>query len=253
MFPEERRALLVAKARREGRLNVAEIATELAVTQETVRRDLDELEDKGLVKRVHGGAIPVEGSLFEIPLWNRRANFLAEKQAIADAVVLRLAGVGAVFIDEGSTAQVIAETWNPSEPVTVVTAALPTAMSLASKPNTSVFFIGGRVRTNTLAVSDPTGRDQLADLVVDVAIIGANGVSIERGCTCPDAAVAAMKSSAIRAARQIWLTVDSSKLNVNSFIRFATLGQFDCLFTDHDADPAFLRGAEALGVEVVLP
>lgn len=251
MFPEERRAWLLAKARNEGRVNVADTATHLEVAQETVRRDLDELEAKGLLRRVHGGAIPVEGSLYEAPLWERRTKELVAKQAIAECITERLRDVQTVFLDEGSTGQVIAEVWNPTEQVTVVTAALQTALTMAAKPQVSLFFLGGRVRSNTLAVADPTGRIQLADMVVDVAILGTNGVSITHGCTCPDNNVAAMKSAALVSAREAWLATDSTKLGATSFRKFAAITQFTYLFTDKSADPMFVKSIEDLGVKVV--
>lgn len=250
MFPEERRAWLVKRARIEGRVDVNESAENLGVTVETIRRDLNDLEAKNQLRRVHGGAIPIEGLGFEAALSGRHQQFIKEKTRFANEMARRIEDAEAIFLDEGSTTQVFAEVWNPQNPITVVTAALRTASILASKTNVNVICLGGKVRQNSLASADPWGPRMLSDLVLDVAIIGTNGISIQHGATCPDPAVAAVKSAAIRASRQKFLLCTSVKYGFDSFVRFAGLNDFDEAITDTDLSDAQVSEFEVHGLKV---
>jgi len=137
--------------------------------------------------------------------------------------------------------------------VTVVTPSLPIATSLADRENVVVIAVGGRVRTKTLGTVDHWAVAMLESLVLDLAFMGGNGISIEHGVTVPDSAVAAVKITAMRVSRRRILVADSSKYGADSFVRFAQLSDFERFITD-DALPAELaaelhvRGIEVLRV-----
>lgn len=128
---DERRRAILTVARRNGSVEVAALSGELAVSLETVRRDLRMLEESGLVRRTHGGAYPVESAGFETTLAARTTRHVPQKARIAAAAVELLGEAETVFIDEGFTPQLIAEALPQERPLTVVTASLTTAGSLA--------------------------------------------------------------------------------------------------------------------------
>src|SRR6266536_5984677 len=134
MYAEERQQHIVDRARREGRVDVAELAAELAVTGETIRRDLSVLERHGLLRRVHGGAIPVERLGFEPALGQRAERYREEKDRIAKAAIAELPVEGAVLLDSGTTTARIAEMLPPDCELTVVTNSLPIALTLSVRP-----------------------------------------------------------------------------------------------------------------------
>src|SRR6185312_14232788 len=127
MRAEERQHRILALARQSGRVEVADAAAEFGVARETVRRDLSELERRGLVRRTHGGAYPVESAGFETDLARRETHQVEGKRRIAAAGVKLLGEAETVFVDEGYTQQLLAALLPTDRPLTVVTASLPTA------------------------------------------------------------------------------------------------------------------------------
>lgn len=251
MYAEERQRYLVDRARQVGRLDVAEVAADLGVTTETIRRDLTTLERSGLLRRVHGGAIPVERMGFEPALAARDAVLTAEKERIAKAAVTEVPEEGSILLDAGSTTARLAEALPTDRPLTVLVNALPTALSLATRPHLTVLLLGGRVRGRTLATVDTWALDALADTYVDVAFLGTNGVSAQRGLTTPDHAEAAVKRAMIAAARRTVLLADHTKVGTDNLVRFAALEQIDTLITDSGLDERAAAELEALGPRVV--
>lgn len=251
MYAEERQQFIVDRARSTGRVDGAELAAELAVTAETIRRDLSVLERQGLLRRVHGGAIPVERLGFEPALAARDAVLTAEKDRIAKAALAELPAEGSVLLDAGSTTARFAEVLPVDRPLTVLTNALPIAMSLAARSNITVLFIGGRVRGRTLAAVDSWALDALGQSYVDVAFLATNGISVQRGLTTPDQAEAAVKRAMVGAARRTVLLADHTKVGSDHLARFAELGDVDTFITDSGLDERTAAEIEAQGPQVV--
>ena len=230
---DERRRVILEVVRTVGRGDVADLSARLQVAAETVRRDLKLLEDHGLVRRTHGGAYPTEGARFETSLTTRVEQRVPEKRRISAAAVQQLNGAETVYLDEGSTQQVIAEELTLLDrPLTVITPSLSAAAILASADQMSVILLGGRVRHRTLGVVDHWAIDMLSDLVIDLAILGANGISVQHGLTTPDPAVCAVKSKAVQVSRRRVFTGVSTKFGVASFCKFADVNAFEALITD---------------------
>jgi DeoR family fructose operon transcriptional repressor len=248
---EERQHQILTSARAAGSVDVSRLAAELGVAPETVRRDLRVLERHGFVHRTHGGAYPVETSRFETSLATRTTRRVPEKRRIAAAAAGLLGDAETVFIDEGFTPQLIAEALPANRPLTVVTASLPTAALLAASDSTTVLLLGGRVRGRTLATVDHWATRMLAGFVIDLAYVGANGISRERGLTTPDPAVAEVKSQVIRASRRRVFCGVHTKFGVSSFCRFAEIGDFETIITDSSLPATEAHRYSLLGPQVV--
>jgi len=251
MYAEERQQHIVDRARRDGRVDVAELSAELSVTGETIRRDLSVLERHGLLRRVHGGAIPVERLGFEPALAARDALLTAEKDRIAKAALAELPDEGSILLDAGSTTARLAAILPVDRQFTVLTNSLPAAQALATRTNITVLFIGGRVRSRTLACVDPWAIEALAQSYVDVAFIATNGVSVQRGLTTPDQAEAAVKRAMIAAARRTVLLADHTKLSTDHLARFGRLAEIDTFITDVGLDERTAAEIESRGPRVV--
>lgn len=251
MYAEERQAAIVEQARIDGRVEVASLAESLGVTTETVRRDLTALERAGVLRRVHGGAIPVERLGFEPAVDTREQVATSEKEAIAKAALNELPVDGAIALDAGTTTLRLAEAIPADRELTVVTNGLPIAMTLAARPNLTVHLVAGRVRSRTLAAVGEASVAFLRDVYVDVAFIGANGFSAERGFTTPDADEAATKRALIACAGRSVVLADSSKYGVNHFAAFAGADDVDLLITDGGLDARKATGLETAGLTVV--
>ena len=251
MYAEERLTFIADRARVAGRVDVAELAEQLDVTTETIRRDLTALERRGVLRRVHGGAIPVERLTSEPGLAVRKAAHRAEKERIAKTALAELPAEGAILLDAGSTTVRLAELMPVDRDLTVVTNALPVAAILAARANIRLLIVGGRVRGRTLAAVDTWALRSLADVFVDVAFLGTNGLSAERGLTTPDQAEAAVKAAMVAAARRTVVLADHSKVGNDCFARFASLADVDLLITDDGLDPRVAEEIEAAGPRVV--
>ncbi len=252
LYAEERQQQILTQARADGRVEVSSLAGILDVTQETIRRDLDRLERQGLLRRVHGGAIPATRLDFEPGVSQRDATASAEKARIARATLPLLPEQGTVLLDAGTTTARVAAALPETSELTIVTNALPIANLLAARPSITVHLIGGRVRGRTLASVDTWALQTLAGLNVDVAILGANGFSVTRGLTTPDLSEAGVKTAMVAAGRKVVVVADSTKYRNDQFARFAELGDIDVIVTDEGLDPSARRDITSEGPEVVV-
>jgi DeoR family transcriptional regulator, fructose operon transcriptional repressor len=251
MYAAERQQLLVQRARRDGRVDVSEISGELDVAPETIRRDLSALERRGLVRRVYGGAIAVERLDFEPALAQRDQTHAAEKERIARAALDLLPERGTVLLDAGTTTARLASLLPPQRELVVVTNSLSIATTLAARGNVELHLLGGRVRPTTLAAVESWALQVLDGLTVDIAFLGTNGFSADRGCTTPDPAEAAVKSAMVRAARNRVLLADHTKYGNDLFSRFARIGDLDVIVTDDALNPTAVEELSANGTRVV--
>jgi DeoR family transcriptional regulator, fructose operon transcriptional repressor len=251
MYAEERQQAILQQARAHGRVDVTTLADHMNVTAETIRRDLTLLERAGVLRRVHGGAIPVERIGFEPALAARDSVLTAEKERIAKAALAEVPDEGAVILDAGTTTARLAQVLPGDRELTVVVNSPVLATILGPRANLNVLLIGGRVRGKTLATVDDWALRPLADLYVDVAFIGTNGCSVERGLTTPDPAEAAVKRAMIAAARRSVLLADHTKIGNDYLARFGSLSDVDVLVTDAGLDDDLALDLETAGLRVV--
>ncbi|MFY1700032.1 DeoR/GlpR family DNA-binding transcription regulator [Solwaraspora sp. WMMA2101] len=251
MYAEERQQEIVRLARTEGRVDVTALAESLNVTAETIRRDLTTLERAGVLRRVHGGAIPVERIGFEPALATRDAVLTTEKERIAKAALAELPVEGAIILDAGSTTARLAAILPTDRELTVVVNSPTLATALSVRNNLQVLLLGGRVRSRTMATVDDWALRPLADIYVDVAFIGTNGCSVERGLTTPDPAEAAVKRAMIGAARRSVLLADHTKIGNDYLARFGRLADIDLLITDTGLNEDLVAEVETAGPRVV--
>lgn len=252
MYQEERRHSIAELVRRDGRGDATELAARFQVTQETVRRDLIDLEQRGVLRRVHGGAIPVERFRLE-PAVAEKAQLMAEeKRRIATAALDYIPRSGSILLDAGTTTGALAAMLPSDRDLTVVTNSLPNAMTLAARPSLNLLLVGGRVRGRTLADVDDWALRALSDLSVDVAFIAANGVSVERGLSTPDLSEAAVKRAMVATGRRVVLVADHTKVGDQHFARFAEITDVDVFVTDRGLSAKQVEAFERAGPKVVL-
>ncbi|MBO3746790.1 DeoR/GlpR transcriptional regulator [Streptosporangiaceae bacterium NEAU-GS5] len=251
MYAEERHQEILQRARSQGRVDVVTLAEEFGVTTETIRRDLTALERAGVLRRVHGGAIPVERLAFEPALAARDEVMTAEKERIAKAALAELPQDGAIVLDAGSTTGRLARVLPADRELTIVVNSPPLAAALATRPNLSVIMLGGRVRGKTLATVDDWALQPLSQLHVDVAFMATNGCSVSKGLTTPDPAEAAVKRAMIKCARRRVLLADHTKFSSDYFARFGALDEIDLIISDSGLDAGLAADLAAAGPDVV--
>jgi DeoR family fructose operon transcriptional repressor len=254
MYAEERQQAMAQLIGQHGRLSVAELAETFAVTTETVRRDLSTLERIGLVRRMHGGAVPASSlTVIEAGLLERDQVNPGAKDAIAAAAVKLLPPPGSVIVlDAGSTTARLAGVLPRDHRLTVVTHAVPVAARLAGLPQIELHLLPGRVRTKTQAAVGADTVAALADLRADVSFVATNGISTTYGLTTPDRDEAATKRAIVAAGRRVVVVADSSKVGVENAQRFASLDDLDVLVTDTGIEDEDRAALEKTGLEVVV-
>lgn len=249
LYADQRKQHILDTLRTAGRIDANAVAADLGVTNETIRKDLIQLERHGLLKRVHGGAVPVQYLSFE-PAVDARTEYTTEKARIAKAALAYIPDHGSVLVDAGSTVAQLVEQFPGDRDLTVYTNTLPMAISLLTRPSLTVFTLGGRLRSKTLAeVGDWTAR-ALSEINVDVAFLGTNGLSLTRGLTTPDPAEAAIKRLMLGCAQRRILLADHSKIGAISGTKHGDLADIDVLITDTGTTDQQAAELEHLGMTV---
>lgn len=250
-FQSERQDEIARLVTDEGRVQVADLAKRFAVTTETIRRDLSELDRRRILRRVHGGAVAYQRVRHEPKLAVRHTRNAAEKRKIARRAIEELPGEGTIMIDSGSTLAFFAELLPDDRDLTVFTNSIPVIESLSVRDTVEVNVIGGVLRKNTMAMVDATSVDTVRDLTVDVLFISTDRASIERGFTTPYRDEVAIKRAMIAAARRVVMLFDHAKLGNDQVFRFASIDEVDTIVTDHAVPVATIRALEALGPQVI--
>ena len=254
MYAEERQQAIADLVTQRGRLSVAELADRFTVTTETVRRDLSMLERAGVVRRVHGGAVPAKAlAVLELAVNERDISHSDQKDRVASAALAFLPGDGgSIILDAGTTTARLAALLPHEQSFTVFTNAVPIAGRLAAMPNLDLHLLPGRVRRTTQAAVGEETVKALSTLRTDVAFIGTNGLSIAHGLSTPDQSEAAAKRAMLACARQVVVLADSSKIGRESTVRFADLDSVDVVVTDDGISDLDRDALAALDIEVVV-
>ncbi|MGR3936044.1 DeoR/GlpR family DNA-binding transcription regulator [Streptomyces sp. BRA346] len=257
--PERWNALLELLGR-DGRIEVEEAAAELAVSAATIRRDLDELAQQQMLTRTRGGAVAHNLS-YDLPLRYKTARRASEKQRIG-AAVARMVEPGAVVGLNGGTttteiARAIATRGELSDSVgggpavTVVTNALNIAHELAVRPHIKIVLTGGVARPQSFELMGPLATGVLAQVSLDLAILGVDALDPERGAAAHHEGEAGINHLMAERAARVVVAADSSKLGRRAFARICALDAIEVLVTDTGAtDEAIAPYAEA-GVRVI--
>ncbi len=237
----------LVRARRVVRLQ--ELCRELGVSTATARRDLEELEKSGDLRRVHGGAVSVESRLEE-PLFDDKTALAArEKQRIAEAALERIKPGETIYLDGGSTVLALARLLRERTNLTVVTNSLRAASELGGA-GPRLILVGGELRRLSQTVVGPLTHSILEELHVDRAFMGTMGFAAG-GLTTTDAGEAFTKELVMRRAREVVLLADSSKAGKILFARAGRLEQVHMLITDRKLDAGMAKTLAQSGVKVL--
>ena len=236
--------------RGKGVIRVEEICSRLRVSPATVRWDLDQLEEAGTIRRVHGGAVSVESRLEE-PLFDDKASIAArEKNRIAQAALQFVEPGDTIYLDGGSTVLEFAQLLHDRTNLTVVTNSLRAAHELAGR-GPRLILIGGELRRLSQTMVGPLTRCVLRELHVDKAFMGTIGLTLKEGLTTTDPSEAYTKELVMSQARQVILLADSGKAGKVAFARAGRLENVHVLVTDKALDKNFAKELIKQGIKVI--
>ena len=231
MLPAERKRRIVEIVTEQGGQSVDELATRLDVSKATVRRDLSDLEERGLVERSHGGAVPVMSVGGEQTYDQREVQNLDAKRAIAARAVEEIRDGAVVFFDSGTTTMEVARAAPTDGSFLAVTNSPRLAIELGKEEN-DVKLTGGTLRRRTRALVGPTAESFMERMHFDLLFLGTNAISDDGSLTTPNEDEARMKELMVERSNRVVLVSDTSKLSKQSFVEFAHLDDVDMFVTD---------------------
>jgi DeoR family transcriptional regulator, fructose operon transcriptional repressor len=249
VFAEERKRRILETLKQEQAVKVSDLGLLLQVSEASVRRDLQDLEEAGLLKRTHGGAVSNQTAAFEPSLAEKEDRYRAEKMTIAGLAAAMVQEGDTVMLDAGSTTLQIARLLKQREHLTVVTNAVNVAGELAAS-QVEVIVTGGSLRRGVLSLVGPIAERALAGLQVDKLFLGANGVDLEKGVTTPNLIEAQTKKAMLDSAQEVIVVADHSKFGRVTFSQVCGLDRVHHVITDAGTPAPFLSALEKRGVKV---
>ncbi|UFJ43265.1 DeoR/GlpR family DNA-binding transcription regulator [Brevibacillus humidisoli] len=250
MYGEERKAQILEYVNRHSRASVQELTSSFGVSESTIRRDLQELEDAKLLRRTHGGAVSLQSVTFEPTFGEKEEAYRKEKEAIARKAVSFIEEGDTILLDSGTTTFFIVKELKAFTRLTVVTNSVMFAQELQNQPGIELLLAGGSLRKETLALVGPLTEQALQMVRVDKAFIATNGLDLEEGLTTPNLVEAATKKQMIKIAKEVILVTDHSKLGKVAFAKVAELADIDRCIIDNNAPLSTIRELERSGIDV---
>jgi DeoR/GlpR family transcriptional regulator of sugar metabolism len=238
MLARQRQALILERVREDGGVRVADLVRELGVSDMTVRRDLEILNDRGLLEKVHGGATALSDRALSEPTFVAKSNRQqAEKDAIAAAAAELVEPGMAIAISAGTTTYALARRLVDTPRITVVTNSIPVADVLyhSGRSDQTIILTGG-VRTRSEALVGPFAVAALRTVHVDLVFVGVHGMDPHSGFTCPNILEADTDRALIDSARRLVVVADHTKWGVIGISSISRLDQTDVLITDCGLD-----------------
>lgn len=240
MLAEERRDQILKTINKKGSVHVTELSNNLEVTEETIRRDLEILNEKKLLKRTHGGAISNTDKMAELSFNIRRDKNAEEKQAIASKAVKLIEPEDTIFIDASSTSLFMCRELENLNNVTIITNSARIVFELAKKENISVISTGGLLRRNSLSYVGPLANETIKKYHADKFFASCKGVSPEYGATDSNELEIEVKKNMARHSRKTYIMGDHTKLNIIGLTRFVSMEHIDKIITGDNVEQRVL-------------
>ena len=253
LLAEERRRKILDSIEQNGQVTIPELVKRFSVSAVTARNDLDALSAGGAVVRSHGGAVRHEAAR-DYPLRVKATLHHAEKLRIGRAAAALVLPNETIILDSGTTTAEIARHLKSmkTKPVTVITNALNIAAELADAPGISVIMIGGLLRPVSFSFVGPQAEAMLKELHADRLFLAVDGFDVEAGPSTPDVLEAQLNTCMMRAAREVNVVADSSKLGRRSVSRIGPNERIHRLITDNRAPTAIIEALRKRSIEVAL-
>jgi DeoR family transcriptional regulator of aga operon len=252
MLIEERRQHVLSQIQREGRVLVSELSDALGISRITIRKDLDNLESRGLLKRTHGGALATQHqSLIDPPVNEKHLQRVKEKQRIGEAAAGLARDGECILLDSGTTTTAVAHALRRLSQLTVITNGVNIAADLADT-NFEIILLGGVMRKNAFSVVGPSAEDMLREIRADILFLGVDGFDPTVGITTPNVLEARVNRAMVQAARRVIAVCDSTKFSRRSLAKIVPPSGIHTVITDNQIAKKDLDALKGSGVEVIL-
>ncbi|SHJ22967.1 transcriptional regulator, DeoR family [Clostridium amylolyticum] len=250
MFAEERQNNIAKLLKDKSSIRVNELSEIFNVSESTIRRDLQEMEERNLLMRTHGGAVGVNRTNFEPNFIDKKNEREADKVHIAEIAATMIEDGDTIILDSGTTTLEIAKRIK-AKSLTVITNSIDIAAELSLKEGVETIVAGGSLRVSTRAMVGHIAENTFRNFRVDKAFIGTNGISIEEGITTPNMVEAQTKKAMINCARKVIVVADSSKFTNVSFAVICPVKAVTSIITSEDIDKTIIKSFEEIGVDII--
>lgn len=246
----QRRRIVLTRLKTHGTVQVNELAEQMGISHSTVRRDLREMEQEGLLQRVHGGATALGGQI-EPDQVSRWAENHEQKQRIGAAAAARVKDGSTILISGGTTTESMVAHLAGRRDLTVITNSLVIASALASHPEISVVVLGGLLRHRERSLLGHLTEQALGEFQIDQVYTSAFGIGLEAGVTGAHIREARTDRAILDAGRELLLLADATKLRRRGPIRLVSVQRLAALITDAAEQDPELRALAGAGVPVI--
>jgi len=246
MLKEERQQIILEKITKSSKVLSSELSIDLGVSEDTIRRDLRDLSDQGLIRKVHGGAILNESSYIPMKYDDRKEFASKEKQIIADKAVSLLKDEMVVFIDGGTTNLEITKRIPDGLKLTVITNCFPVASELVNKKEIQTYFLGGDVMPGAPITVGADTLSLLDEVNADLFFIGTRSISIAKGLTDIDRSEVLVKRKMAEKSTKVVSVALSEKLESVQSFRIISIEDLDILITEHNPENIVLKNYNEL-------
>lgn len=251
---DDRQQIILDYLEEYSSVNVVDLSKMLSVSEVTVRKTLDNMQSRGLLKRTWGGAVSLSGSVKELEHNSKSVKHVVEKQAIVQKVYSFIEDGDAVYLDSGSTNMELAKllVTGPKKGLVVGTNAINIAYELSASPAIEVYVTGGVLRSKALSCVGPMAEEALKGIYYDKGFISTYHCTLKRGLTTPNAYEAHFKRCLMQVCKEKFALVDHSKFGDDSMMRIADVREMDCIITDSGLEPGMVHQFQDAGVNLVV-
>ena len=251
MLAIERRREIIAKLTLDGKVIVSELAREFGVTEETIRRDLEKLDQDGLASKTHGGAVAVHNSALDLPYSVREGVNVVQKQMIAEKLADLIEDGERIMVDSSSTSLYLIKKLKDKKNLTVITNSVRILLELADMQNWTVLSTGGVLKKGALSLTGSSAEKMIGAYHVDTAICSCKGLDMTLGVTDSNENDSIIKQAMLSSAEHRILALDSEKFDKKSFVKVCDLVDIDIIATDGEPSDKWINFCSENGIDLV--
>lgn len=251
MLAIERRNTILKMLASDGKVLVADLAKEFDVTEETIRRDLEKLDNDGLAKKTYGGAVKLDNFNIDIPFHVRKQTNVENKEYIASLIANMISDGDYIMLDSSTTALCVIKRILNKKNITLITNSIEILIELCNKHDWNILSTGGALKEGGLSLVGYQAQKMISGFHVDLAICSCKGIDEQNGITDSNERDTEIKKAFFASANKKILAVDSSKFDKASFVKVCSLSDVDMVVTDTQPSQVWLDRFKQNDVEII--
>ena len=251
MLAIERRNAILAKLNTQGKVIVTDLSREFDVTEETIRRDLEKLDNEGLAKKTYGGAVVNQNLNIDLPFNVRKRANVELKQKIAEKIAEMIHDGDYIMLDASSTAIYVTKCISDRKNITLITNSVEIMLELADKSDWNILSTGGSLKKGALSLVGASAERMIRGFHVDLAVCSSKGIDLNMGITDSNEKDSEIKRAIFGAANRKILAVDSTKFDKISFVHVCDTADIDVVVTDTQPSERWIEHFKDKDVELV--